>query len=231
MRHLLLRNHLAPGDVLMLTAAVRDLHRGHPDEFLTDVRTSAHALWDNNPYLTPLEEHDPSVEVIECHYPLIRRSNQAPYHFIHGFIHFLNERLALNIQPTSFKGDIHLSERDRSGPVFGEEALLLNQHLPWPFGEAVPVSPEVSAPLGERETEGGAEEGLPLWLVSAGGKQDFTIKWWDTRRYQAVLDHFQGRVQFVQVGSQGHFHPELEGVIDLRGRTDLRQLIQRRVRP
>jgi predicted 2-oxoglutarate/Fe(II)-dependent dioxygenase YbiX len=35
-RKLILRNHLAPGDVLMLTAAVRDLHLSHPGRFITD---------------------------------------------------------------------------------------------------------------------------------------------------------------------------------------------------
>ena len=40
MRKLILRNFQSPGDIVMLTAAVRDLHRAHPGEFLTDVRTS-----------------------------------------------------------------------------------------------------------------------------------------------------------------------------------------------
>lgn len=73
---------------------------------------------------------------------------------------------------------------------------------------------------------GSEVSGLPFWLISAGGKRDFTIKWWEARRFQAVVDHFRGRLQFVQVGAAGHFHPELDGVIDLRGKTSLRQLIQ-----
>ena len=40
MRKLILRNFQSPGDIVMLTAAVRDIHRAHPGEFLTDVRTS-----------------------------------------------------------------------------------------------------------------------------------------------------------------------------------------------
>ena len=39
MRTLVLRNFQSPGDIVMLTAAVRDLHRAHPDEFSP---TSAH---------------------------------------------------------------------------------------------------------------------------------------------------------------------------------------------
>lgn len=193
MRKLILRNGLSPGDIVMLTAAVRDLHRCYPHQFLTDVRTCCPALWKNNPYLTPLHENDPEVHLLECDYPLIGRSNQAPYHCLHGFVSFLNEQLGLHIQPSEFRGDIHLSLEEKS----------------W-------VS-QVQELTGED---------TPFWIVVAGGKFDVTIKWWETSRYQRVIDHFRGRLQFVQVGEAGHHHPKLAGVIDLRGRTDLRQLIR-----
>jgi hypothetical protein len=35
----ILRNFLSPGDIVMLTAALRDLHAAHPKRFVTDVRT------------------------------------------------------------------------------------------------------------------------------------------------------------------------------------------------
>src|SRR5437879_2314999 len=117
MRRLILRSFLSPGDILMLTAAVRDLHRSYPGEFVTDVRTSCGQLWENNPYITPLAESDPDVEIIDCHYPLIDRSNSAPYHFIHGYIHYLNDRLKLSIQPSEFKGDVHLTVADKRLPA------------------------------------------------------------------------------------------------------------------
>ena len=53
-----------------------------------------------------------------------------------------------------------------------------------------------------------------------------TIKWWESARYQEVVDHFRGKIQFVQVGERGHHHPKLEGVIDLRGQTTLRELVR-----
>jgi ADP-heptose:LPS heptosyltransferase len=190
---LILRNFQSPGDIVMLTAAVRDLHACHPGEFLTDVRTSCPALWENNPYLTPLSEDEPGVQVIDCEYPLIHESNTAPYHFLHGFMAFLNDRLGLRIRPTAFKGDIHISERERS----------------W-FSQV-------------EEAQGRC---APFWLMVSGGKYDYTIKWWDHRRYQAVVDHFRGRIDFVRVGESHHYHPPLEGVIDLSGQTTLRQLVR-----
>ena len=68
---------------------------------------------------------------------------------------------------------------------------------------------------------------IPFWIIVAGGKYDYTIKWWDSNRFQDVVDHFKGKILFVQVGeTKNHFHPPLEGVIDLRGKTDLRQLVR-----
>jgi ADP-heptose:LPS heptosyltransferase len=105
----------------------------------------------------------------------------------------LNEELGSQIHPTAFKGDIHVSAREKS----------------W-FSQV-------------REIFG---RDVSFWIVVAGGKKDYTIKWWDTQRYQEVVDHFRGRILFVQVGETRHVHPPLHGVIDLRGKTDLRQPVR-----
>src|SRR5436853_5966549 len=104
MRKLILKSHFSPGDIVMLTAAVRDLHRCYPNQFATDVRTLCPELWENNPYITPLAESSPGVEFIECSYPLIDRCGDIPYHCLHGYIDFLNTQLGLAIKPTEFKG-------------------------------------------------------------------------------------------------------------------------------
>lgn len=177
----------------MLTAAVRDLHRCHPGEFLTDVRTSCPDLWHHNPHLTPLDDRDPDVQVVDCHYPLIHRSNQEPRHFLDGFVEYLNDQLGLRIRVTAFKGDIHISNE--------EKAWFL----------------DIEARQGSAH---------PFWLFASGGKFDYTAKWWDAARYQQVVDHFQGEIQFVQIGEDHHHHPPIHGVVDLRGKTTLRQLVR-----
>jgi hypothetical protein len=65
-----------------------------------------------------------------------------------------------------------------------------------------------------------------FWIVMAGGKNDFTAKWWDPAGYQAVVDHFQGRLAFVQCGEQGHWHPKLRNVVDLIGATTTREFVR-----
>lgn len=188
---LILTCSLSPGDIVMMTAAVRDLHLAHPGAFLTDVRTTARQLWENNPYLTPLSEEDPEVRVIPMHYDLIHQSNEGAHHFIHGYVRHLEEALGLRIPVTKFRGDIHLSSLEKSWMNQVEEEPIC-----W------------------------KEE---FWILMAGGKYDFTAKWWDPSRYQDVVDHFAGRIQFVQCGEDRHFHPRLHGVIDLIGKTDIRQ--------
>jgi ADP-heptose:LPS heptosyltransferase len=176
----------------MLTAAVRDLHKAYPQQFETDVRSSADDLWKHNPYLTPLREADAGVEVLDMHYPLIHESNTRPLHFIHGYPDFLERRLSLRIPVTQFSGDIHLTDSEKSSPP---------DHL-------------------------GIPEGQRFWIIVAGGKYDFTAKWWNPASYQAIVDHFRGKIQFVQCGEAGHWHPRLSGVIDLVGRTGLRDFIR-----
>lgn len=195
MEKLILSNYQAPGDIVMLTAAVRDLHRTYPGRFLTDVRTPFPELWENNPHLTPLDETDPTTRVVECHYPLIERSNQAGCHFIHGFMEDLDQQLGLAVRPSELKGDIHLAahERDRNSAL-----------------AALDLDPDQR-----------------FWIIVAGGKYDFTIKWWSHPRFQEVVDELADEIHFVQVGRTRHeYHPPLRGVTDLRDKTSLRELVR-----
>ncbi len=45
-------------------------------------------------------------------------------------------------------------------------------------------------------------------------------------RYQRVVDHFAGKIRFVQCGESEHFHPPLKNVLNLVGKTNLRDLIR-----
>jgi hypothetical protein len=110
---LILHMGLCAGDTTVMTAAVRDLHLAHPGRFHTDVRTTAHELWDNNPYVVDLDDDDPAVRHIEMHYDIIHQSNTGVVHFLHGFICHLERELGLRIPVTQFKGDIHLTDEEK----------------------------------------------------------------------------------------------------------------------
>lgn len=104
------------------------------------------------------------------------------------------------------------------------------------FNERLGIQAKLSAPRGDihlsrRERNWYSEiynycgREIPFWIVCSGGKFDLPIKWWDHKRYQEVVTALRGKIQFVQVGAWCNHHPPLEGVIDLRGKTNLRDLI------
>lgn len=210
-KKLCLTNWQSPGDVLCLTGAVRDLHRAYPGRYITDVRTSAGAIWDHNPHIThfdgewvdigaamardarppkPLESK--GVLFLPMQYPAVHKSNQASIHFCHAFHRELEALLNVQIECTEFKPEIFLSDQEKG----------------W-------MSQVAELGVGQK-----------FWIVDCGGKWDFTAKWPNPYKMQEVINHFTGRLVFVQVGDNGNWHPHLSGCINLIGQTDLRQIIR-----
>jgi len=192
-KKIIFHNGQSPGDICMLTSAIRDLHKAYPGKYITDVRTPCSAIWENNPFITELKEDDPEAEHIHCDYPLIHNSNQGPWHFSQGFTDHLSKILKINVPFGECRGDIYVSDLERS---------WINQ---------------VEETTGKKD---------PFWIIVSGGKSDFTAKWFNAGRLQQVVDKLKDKIQFVQIGEDDHNHPSLNNVIDLRGKTDLRQLIR-----
>jgi hypothetical protein len=61
---------------------------------------------------------------------------------------------------------------------------------------------------------------LPVCILNAGSKQDFTVKQPDPLPLAMLVRRFAGRIRFVQVGGRHHLHPAIEGAIDFRRRPD-----------
>lgn len=68
----------------------------------------------------------------------------------------------------------------------------------------------------------------PFWLLNAGRKQDNELKQY--HQWQNFVNifnqYFKRRVKLIQIGHADHIHPKLEGVLNLIGKTDTRQLIR-----
>ena len=105
-------NRQSPGDILMLTAAVRDLKRIRPD-YSINVSTTAQELWNHNPNLDRTVTAGNADRTIQMHYPAINSSNGGSCHFIHGFRMYLEEQLGLRIPPGEFRCDLHLSRHEQ----------------------------------------------------------------------------------------------------------------------
>lgn len=192
-------NFQAPGDIVMMTAAIRDLHINHPGKYITDVRTNSMPIWESNQYITKLDENDPDVVKVKLSYDLINQSNQGPYHFSEGFTEHVEEILGVRIKRRIGRGHIQI------GP--NEEEWGRTERESW-----------------FREYGYGSE--TQFWIINAGHKNDFTCKMWPAERYQQIVDHYRGKILFVQIGHADHTHPKLDGVINLIGKTDDRQLIR-----
>ena len=204
---LALLNKQSPGDILVLTAAVRDLKKKFPNLHIT-MLTTAPAIWEHNPhvdsfgsYSSAKKDKDTVVDLSdgkgavewEIGYPLVHRANSSAKHFIHGFKEDLENKLGLSFDITAFKCDVHLSD---------EEKAWVNQ------------------------VEQTFNYSGKFWIINSGSKNDFPLKQWSRVRWQEVVDSLRGKVQFVQVGEEGHNHEPLKGVFDLVGKTDTRQLIR-----
>jgi hypothetical protein len=200
-KKLILKSFLSPGDIVMMTAAVRELAVRHGHAYEIDVRTSVDELWENNPWLTEIDDNDPEARVVHLHYDRhptigVNTSNEHPQHFIEGYCADLASSLQLHeLRPRAFKGDIHLSDEEKGWTNQVKEVF---------------------------------DHDGPFWLVNAGTKADCTTKQWSPAAYQEVVDLLRGKVQFVQVGAaeEGHAHPAIEGAFDLRGKTNHRELIR-----
>ncbi len=67
------------------------------------------------------------------------------------------------------------------------------------------------------------------WIVLSGGKSDATVKVWETKKFQEVAYQLRGLgLHVVQCGdtAQGHWHPPLDGAVNLVGKTNLRDFIR-----
>lgn len=101
-----------PGDICMLTAAVRDLKISIPD-LKINVDTPAEYLWENNPYIDKSVNRFNADRVVTAHYNLIHKSNTHPYHFIHGYRIYLAQLLGYPVGQGISRADIHLSDTEK----------------------------------------------------------------------------------------------------------------------
>ena len=189
MEPVVIRNTQSPGDIIVLTAALRDISKTYPGRFRFGIDTgndaSSRTMFLHNPHI------DMSLRAgrrIVAKYPLIQSSNQQKVHFLWGFIDYLNEHLKTGAKLLEFRPALYLSEEEKASPPAGIQK--------------------------------------PYWVFASGGKKDFTAKWWDPAEWAKVAGVMSRWTQLVQVGGGSHVHPAVPGVINLVGKTSLRELMR-----
>lgn len=225
-RKLLFVNHDGLSDTVLLTALVRDFQRATAGDFLIDVHTQGMPLWQYNQHISRLDwravPYDGSGQLDANEYALP----------------------AQKLKIVCYDSEIQVVHLSKKGHFAASESLshINAYHSIHSFAHDVSQKLGLSSivPIGELKGEiilsdiergwvSQVEElGIPhtFWIVSTGGAYERSAMWWDPVRYQGVIDEFQGKITFVQVGLASENQPRLRGVVDLVGRTDLRQLVR-----
>lgn len=129
-KKLVLQNHLSPGDVVVMTAAVESLHAAYPGEYLTDVRTPVPEIWLNNPWITDIPDDEPH-EAIKMEYPLIHHSNQRAVNFLEGYAAYLAAVLKRPIPLCTNRPHLYLSEEEKNWMPFVTEHFHGGRRVPY----------------------------------------------------------------------------------------------------
>jgi len=207
LQKLLLINRLSPGDILVMTNAIRDLHLAHPNKFITDVRTPCPDIFENNPYITKLTYDENKyneintwfgsnigktkmlgdIMCVDMQYPLIHQSGARGAHFAEGHREFLEETLKIKIPQTKIRPELYLSDVEKVG------LIRIPNNIKGKY-----------------------------WVINAGSKGDYTLKQYPY--YQEVVNFLKNKITFVQIGVKSHIHKPLDNVIDMVGKTNNREL-------
>lgn len=116
-KKLILKHRLSPGDILVMSAAIRALHVAYPGQYLTDVRSPCSTIYANSPYITPLDENDPEVTVIDMQYPEIHKSGRSGLHFADGMRLYLAEQIGRPIPEDGIRPELFLTPAEKKQRV------------------------------------------------------------------------------------------------------------------
>src|SRR6516162_1775817 len=115
-----------PGDLLMLTAALRDLHLAYPDRFISDVDTTCRQVWDNNPNVQPINRIE-THHYLNVGYPPYSHSEINPPHLTTSYHQRISELLGVEIKVTKKLPEVYLSEEEK------DPGFLLSLGLRQPY--------------------------------------------------------------------------------------------------
>ncbi len=193
---LLLWNPLAPGDCLVMTAAIESLHQQFPGKYITDVDTCFPDIYLYNPWITKLDPKEEGVKKIRMEYPAIHKSH-LPRHFMEAYCEFLGKTLGINLPLTVNRPYLYFSREEgthinRVEEVTGRDTA----HLVICCG----TKPDYTA---------------KGWIRS----------YWQ-ELVDLITKRFKGEIALVQIGEPFHGHQPLRGVLNQIGKTNTRELIR-----
>jgi len=227
-RKIVFKHSRALGDGLMMTAGLRDFHLLFPD-IKVNVESNQPSLWENNPYIdTSIKKEDPGVEFYKVGYPMVGNVNNSNMHFTSMFLFDmiaaadLHEALPLRIGEfcaafaNGSVGDPSMGDTVKNPDAKEPFISLRNKYSDFCKNF---MRQRGDVYLSEKEKTYNMIKDVygieKYWVVAPGGKRDCTTKIWDWRRFQTVIDYFDGLIKFVVIGRSDHLVEKLNNVIDL----------------
>lgn len=190
MTQLIFKQMQSPGDLLMLTVAIRDLHLTYPGWFETDVISCYPEIFFNNPFIIHLPK-DQGIEIIDLDYgPYLHKLRRKGLHFSDCFIYMLNEKLKLNIRKTTSSPNVTLLEMEKI-----KKFVLNRYNIKKPYW-LLNAGIKTDIPLKQ----------YPPYLYQ--------------RIVDILNGKSNWHCDIVQTGHDHHTHPHLVNVIDLIGKTN-----------
>jgi ADP-heptose:LPS heptosyltransferase len=115
---ILFQHGRAAGDIVVMTAAVRDLAVTYPGKYEIHVSTSCRSLWQENPHVFKNWGHPPAdIPRHKLTYgAYIPRANRSSRHFITAFHQNLQERLSCEVPVLQPKGALYLDDWHKQNP-------------------------------------------------------------------------------------------------------------------
>lgn len=114
MDRILLKNFCSPGDVVIMTAAVRDLMGRYPGEYEVAVQTHFPEIWANNPHVVHAHDDFGGAIPIDCgHPPLLNRCNHQVRHYVEAVHDQLAEKLNRDVPLSRPAPDLHLTDDEK----------------------------------------------------------------------------------------------------------------------
>lgn len=223
----------------MFSAGIRDFRLLFPD-ITINVDTNQRAVFENNPYIDTTLKDGNGVEHYRVGYPMIGSVNNSAMHFSTMFLFDmiaaadLHQSLPLSIGEfcaifaNGTVGDPPLGDLDKHKDVAKEPFIALREKYK-NFCEKF-VRQRGDLHLTDIEKKNNIIKEIyhidKYWVIAPGGKRDCTAKIWDWRKFQSVIDHFDGKIKFVTIGMSDLLIEKLNNVIDLTDKfnKDLRGL-------
>jgi ADP-heptose:LPS heptosyltransferase len=120
-KRLVIKQQLAPGDAVVLTALVRDLMATHPGEYEIYIDTKSPQLWRHNPNIVHagLGFRMPEAQYVTSEYGEgLKRQNYETIHFLSWLYRDFKERTGIDVPVRIPRGDLHLAENEKT-PMAG----------------------------------------------------------------------------------------------------------------